>query len=177
MELVADASSLINILASGRARELITLWGVVLVVTDMVDKEIKRNRPMIEELYALGLARKEALPPEANVLFVTAAADVDDGEASAIALALFRGWPVATDDMRAQKIWLELMDSGAEPARNTCGLLQQIAEKLGETVLREVLLAIGSNARFDPPRAYAEWWARVLLEEHDGSSRTARAPQ
>lgn len=167
MELVADASSLINVLASGRAEKLIMLWGVTLVITDMVDEEIKRNRAVLEELYALGLARKEPLPSEAYALLVTAAAVVDDGEASAIALAVFHGWPIVTDDTRAQNLWLQMTRPGAEPARHTCGLLQQIAGELGTVVLREVLLAIGSNARFDPPRAHAEWWACILDDSND----------
>jgi predicted nucleic acid-binding protein len=162
VELVADASCLINFFASGRAREIIMLWDVTLILTDMVDGEIKRNRAVLEELYALGLARKESLPPEANVLFLTAAVEVDDGEASAIALAIVRGWPIATDDVRAQNVWLEMAGPGAQPARGTCGLLQQIAAELGALSLREVLLTIGSEARFDPPKVHAEWWARVL---------------
>lgn len=161
MELVADASSLINIIASGHAEALVRLWNVVLVLTEKVDEEVIRNREVLERLYALRLARREPLPPGALEIFIMTAAQVDDGEASAIALAHYRRWALLTDDGRAQTVWKQMNHASVEPARDTCHMLQQIETCLERATLREIMAAIESKARFRPPRAHADWWARV----------------
>ncbi len=168
MNLVADTSFLINVLASGHAPTLIGLWDVTLILTETVDAEVKRNRTQLDELYVRGLAKMEALADGAASIFILAAAEVDDGEASAIALAAFKRWPIATDDARAQSIWLDLAGPDAEPARHTCGMLQDVALNLGPQALREILVAIQTVGRFDPPRGHAQWWARALDETGGG---------
>ncbi|MEZ4296159.1 MAG: hypothetical protein R3B70_14395 [Polyangiaceae bacterium] len=162
VELVADASSVINILATGRGEEILALWRATLILTEFVDGEIKRNRSELERLYALGRVRTRQLPALAFPLFTRAAAEVDDGEASAIALAMHESGTLVTDDIRAKNVWRAMVGPEGGAVHDTCELLQRLETQLERTVLREILMAMETGARFRPPRAHASWWARVV---------------
>ncbi|OHB66041.1 MAG: hypothetical protein A2V70_19280 [Planctomycetes bacterium RBG_13_63_9] len=99
-----------------------------------------------------------------NALYVRFAADLDDGEAACLAIAQSRGWRVATDDRKAQRLATEsgiAVVATPELIRRWCD-----AEGFGGAKIGEVLRRIRDYARFVPRRGsvLADWWMDRLGE-------------
>ena len=97
-----------------------------------------------------------------NALFLRFAVDLDDGEAACLAIAQARGWAVATDDRKAQRLASE---SGIAVV-TTPELMKRWAdaESIGDAEMGNVLQRIRSFARFVPRRGSVlyEWWMERL---------------
>lgn len=161
---VGDSSFLANLLASGRASDLLEQWGRGLVVTPTVCVEVGSNRHELSSLRASGLLRVEPLPANALMVYVEAGAMVDNGEASAIALAVSEQRGLASDDPRVRTTWLSMGGPDATPVLGMCDLLKEVETRLKHSVLRDIARTLETKAYFVPPRAYAAWWARVVNE-------------
>ena len=94
------------------------------------------------------------------------AGDLDDGEAMAMAIATSRGMRFASDDQKACRVFLELVNA-ADRLTCTSSILKQWAERRAVTAprLKAVLRRIGTRARFIPPRRdpNAEWWQNAVV--------------
>lgn len=174
---ILDACVLINILASGRAQEILTgseyKFGICTVVSkesiylraadpnappDTVELE-----PFVKSksltVYALSGDKEQTL-------YIDYAADLDDGEAMTLALAFSRGFAVATDDRKARRIFLE--DTGdVTRLLSTPQILKRWSPRAGLTAgeLKKVLLEVSRRGRFSPPSGDPDfsWWSQAVL--------------
>ena len=174
---ILDACVLINILASGRAQEILTgceyKFGICTVVSkksiylraadpnappDTVDLE-----PFVKSkcltVYALTGNQEQTL-------YVDYAADLDDGEAITLSLAFSRGFTVATDDRKARRIFLE--DTGdMTRLLSTPQILKSWSPRAGLTAveLKKMLLEVSRRGRFSPHSGDPEftWWSKAVL--------------
>jgi hypothetical protein len=106
-----DADVLMNLVASGRLAAIVEALRIRPVVAPAVASEAlylfgeeagDAPEPIdIVGLMAAGTLERAAMTEGETELYVELAAEVDDGEAQAIALALGRGTKVASDDRRA----------------------------------------------------------------------------
>jgi len=174
---ILDACVLINILASGRAQEILTGSEYKFGICTVVSKESIYLRaadpnappdtveldPFVKSkcltVYALSGDKEQTL-------YVDYAADLDDGEAMALALAFSRGLTVATDDRKARRIFLE--DTGdVTRLLSTPQILKRWSPRAGLTAgeLKKVLLEVSRRGRFSPPSGDPDfsWWSQSVL--------------
>jgi predicted nucleic acid-binding protein len=114
--LVADASTIINLVATGNAAAILRAIPQRVLVVDIVQTELEaagaRGRASLEgfrELVATGLIDVAPLPEAADPVFeslvVGAAAEtLDDGEAATIACALARRAAALVDERKATRL-------------------------------------------------------------------------
>lgn len=115
---VWDTSSLLNLVATGRAEEILRVFGCSAYVERVVYRgdgvrrgEVLYLRPLPEEnrpgeqipvdlspLFASGMLTETELDEAERALFVAYAAEIDDGEARSAAVAVHRGLWLMTDD-------------------------------------------------------------------------------
>jgi hypothetical protein len=174
---ILDACVLINILASGRAQEILTDSGFMFGICTVVSQESIYLRaadlnappdtvelaPFVKSkslsVYALSGDKEQAL-------YVDYAADLDDGESMTLALAFSRGFTVATDDRKARRIFLE--DTG-DVARllSTPQILKKWSQGAGLTAghLKNLLLEVSRRGRFSPHSGDPDfaWWSKAVL--------------
>ena len=171
-----DACVLINILASGRAQEILTNSEYEFAVCTVVSKESIYLRAVDptgppDAVDLNGLVQAKCLSVhglqgnEEKALYVDYAADLDDGEAMSLALAFSRGFLVATDDRKARRIFLE--DTGdAARLLSTTQIVKKWSEKTGLSAaeVRELLREISARGRFSPHSGDPEfsWWSKAI---------------
>lgn len=92
-------------------------------------------------------------------LYVELAGLVDDGEASTIAAAIKRNWPLATDGRKARHVCTQ---RGLPEPAGTAALIRQYcdARALGQADIARLLGRIRNHASFQPPRSDPDlkWW-------------------
>jgi hypothetical protein len=104
-----------------------------------------------------------AAGPEMD-LYVQLAADLDDGEAMALAIASHRGWTLATDDRKARRKAEEL----SVQTTTTPQLMRRWSERTRQPrrEIADALRRIETLARFVPGSAApdARWWQDQLKD-------------
>lgn len=103
--------------------------------------------------------------PETEVelaAYVAFAAQLDDGEAMALALTQSRGWQLATDDRKA----IRLAGEAGVPVLTTPAVLKRWVDRLSPSTaeLGAALLAIRDRARFLPGGRdpLCDWWMEQM---------------
>ena len=177
-----DASCLINLYATGRLRDIALAVPYRLGVADYVLErealyvwrpggsvaEETRVPVDLEHLVEEGLIRVMRLESEEEErTFVDLAALMDDGEAVTGAIALHRGYAVATDDRKARRILAEHPRSITLVSTLELLKLWDGEVSVSEAELREALAAMESSASYlpgdrDPLRG---WWRSVMYED------------
>lgn len=114
--LVADASVVINLNASGYAQEILRAVPNRLAVVDVVPGELeagrsrgRRDAELLNALIAAGIVEMVKLDAGAeqhfgNLVIGPAATTLDDGEAATIAYAIERGGTAIIDERKANRI-------------------------------------------------------------------------
>jgi predicted nucleic acid-binding protein len=175
-----DTCVLLSLLASGESEPVLSTLRKRWLICAAVEKESiylrneDPNSPLVlvslMPLIAAGLLEVCDVETEDEArLYVNYATRLDDGEAMSVALAIARGYYLATDDRKARRIFLE---TGARE-RLTC--LTQLMRDWTETAhisrkrARTALLEIVNKARFSPSEGdkNREWWddlVRVNLD-------------
>ena len=179
---IIDSCCLINLYASGKEVSIVRACGEC-YIPDEVRSEALRIRQVDEDdptrlmprdidlgtAIAAGVFRTCHLEGHDELdAFVRFAMELDDGEASCLAIAQSRGWVVATDDRKAQRIAsendIELI--------STPKLIQKWmrATSPDEAMVVEVLGKIERFGRFRPRRTdpHHGWW--VGLSDKNSSS-------
>lgn len=172
--LILDACCVINLFASARMGAILRAWPVAVVIADYVRDEealvVRAGtegsglpaepidlRPLIGEGVLEVTALEEA---EAETFVTFAAAFGDDGEATTAALAVHRGWALATDDRGAINVLRRLAPQ--VPLVSTPEIIRHWAE--AEAVpadrLREILANVRVRARYVPHAQHPHrgWW-------------------
>jgi hypothetical protein len=172
-----DTCVLINVLASGRAKEILTSSRYSFGICTVASKEsvylraIDPNAPP-EAVELDPFVKSKCLTVYGlsgdveQTLYVDYAADLDDGEAMTLALAFSRGYTVATDDRKGRRIFLaETRD--ATRLLSTPQILRKWSENARLTAgeLKRLLLEISHRGRFSPRSDDPEftWWSKAVI--------------
>jgi len=175
-EIVADACFLLNLVATGKAGEILRALETTLVVEEQVRGEVlylagpedDEGRPTREPVDLAPLERERflrtiTLGGEAAGTLVKAAEFLTDQDARAVALAATMHLALATDDGLIRKV--ARAQFGLE-MRSTLELVRDALDRmdLGEEEMRQVLLAMRDRGSFAPPRwdPNAEWYRAML---------------
>jgi len=165
---MVDASTLLNLLATGRMEQIARSIADTCLVCDVVEKECLTLRsadgsriepvtiiPAIEALILHRCAMSEAEADD----YVTFSASIDDGEAMSLAIAHARGYSLVTDDRKAREFAVGV---GVE-VYGTTAILRPWAEENQNADMGEVLGAIERRARFRPPEDDPNfvWWMGI----------------
>jgi predicted nucleic acid-binding protein len=174
---ILDACVLINILASGRAEEILAQtnhrFGICTVVSaeSIYLRAADSNAPPEEvKLDQFLKSRSLTVYGLVNDLdktrYVDYAAELDDGEAMSLALTVTRGFSLATDDRKARRVFL---DEVKDPTRllSTTQILRNWSKvanlRAGE--IKNVLLAVSRRGRFSPRSDDPDfsWWSNAVI--------------
>ena len=177
--IVLDASCLLNLYATWRLRDIASVLPCRLAIADyvateealfvwqMVDETEERVRVDLNPLINEGLIEVMDLEnSRETATFVDFAAQIDDGEAYTCALALHRGWAVATDDRKARRVFTEATEDIV--LFSTSELLKTWADdtSIPTEELRDALRSIQAGASYIPSRRdpLYEWWHSIISE-------------
>lgn len=177
--IILDACCLLNLYATDRLREIAAALPHRLAVADYVFEEETHYiripdpaggledrvpidiSPLVDE-GLITVARLEASEEES--LFVYLAASIDDGEAVTGALAIWRGYVVATDDRKARRVLSEY--SPAVRMVSTLELVKSWSEtaSVSDSELRYTLDAIRFRASYLPSgrNPLYGWWRDIM---------------
>ena len=177
--IVLDASCLLNLYATGRLRHIASVLPCRLAVADYVateealfvwrsvDETEERVRVDLNPLISEGLIEVMDLENSTETAtFVDFAAQIDDGEAYTCALALHRGWAVATDDRKARRVFTEATEDIV--LFSTSDLLKTWADEssIPTEELRDVLRAVQTGASYVPSQRdpLYSWWLSIISD-------------
>ncbi|MCP3958219.1 MAG: hypothetical protein GY719_10240 [bacterium] len=174
--ILLDACCVINLFATERAGDILVQLPYRFAVSKLVadeevlsirhvadpDGSVERERVSPRSLEEMDdLTVMDIATPEEQDRYARFAIDLDDGEASACALAVVHGGGVATDDKKALRV-LEKV-SPRVPTLQTPDLLFEWAllSNTPEAEVRRMLRAVRDRARFFPRRVapHFSWWA------------------
>jgi hypothetical protein len=130
------------------------------VGTEAVAPDALRRQPLLlDQAIDSGLLTVVQPDNDAELTaYVDLAAELDDGEAMALAIARCRGWQLATDDRKA----IRLAGEFGVPVLTTPTVLKRWADQLSPppAEIRAVLIAIRDRARFLPGGRdpLCDWW-------------------
>lgn len=171
-----DACCLINLFATGRARDIVAGLPYRFAVARLVAREEVLEvigagdeagrvslAPKLAALVAAGELREHDVETAEEIReMVRFARELDDGEAHTCALALCRGARVATDDRKAIRVFTA---AGGGCSR-TSELLFEWQERQGvdDEEVADLLRAIARRGSFLPPRQdpHFERWMGLL---------------
>lgn len=112
-------------------------------------------------LIGAGLLQVAHPTPAELDAFIDLTLELDDGEAMTAAIAIYRGWAIATDDRAALRLL-----AGRVTTISTLELIKQWtdSQSIAPRGLRDVLLAVRERASYLPGRHHAlrAWWDTVM---------------
>jgi predicted nucleic acid-binding protein len=168
---IVDACTIINLYGSQRPIDVLRAIGGM-HVTPQVRKEclgIRAEDPenpgsLLSVQIDLSVAIEQRLLTQCDLSayelesMVAYARELDDGEASSLAVAKVRGWKLATDDKKARRI---ATDEGIAIV-STAELMRHWAQtdRLPTAEIAKAVRAVTRYARFAPPAndPRADWW-------------------
>jgi predicted nucleic acid-binding protein len=168
---ILDACILINLLASDEIEAILSASARQTFICSVVQREsiylrtedpqVPRIQVDLQPLIDSGLLTVCSAESDKEVeLYVHYASLLDDGEALSLAIALSRGYLLATDERKARRLFLE---AAGDPTHltSTSSLVRMWAENhRSAELLKECLLKIERRARYQPPTADEnyQWW-------------------
>lgn len=174
--LIIDACILLNLIATGMIREILSVIAQNSMVCVLVKNEslylrkeddINENESVdIDELINQGVIQIcDCETIDEQELFVNLAASLDDGEAMSLAIALSRNWQLATDNKKARRIFRE-NNSNNDFLISTTDLIKSWAESepISDEIIKSILIKIERKASFRPPKSdpNLQWWNDIL---------------
>ena len=172
--LVWDACSLLNLVATRRASDILTVFGCPSYVVKQVrEGEVRYLRPLPEEdrqgtlvtvdlapLFDVGAFQQVELEVAEQALFVDFATAIDDGEARSLAVAVQRGLWLVTDDRACLRLAREYPTP--VPTITTPDLMKYWSEQasVDTATLTETIRRIQICANYHPRRVHPlnSWW-------------------
>ena len=182
----ADASVIINLNATGHARDILRVFPAAPVVTAEARAELLAGQSKaytgfadLEALVEAGLYRIAPLPDDAG-LFTSlvsgrAADTLGDGEAATIAYAVTHGRAAMIDERKALRICTERFPDLTVVATVDLLLHPAVREALGEAGQADAILGALSGARMRVPSERIPEVVAVIGEER--AARCSSLPQ
>lgn len=180
--LILDASTLLNLYATGRLREVAgsgpyrfavaeyVLNEEALFVWELGPEDVEPQQVPLDLSWLIEDGLLEVLrldTSEEMATFVDFAISIDDGEAITAALALHRDSALATDDRKARRVIAEQAPS--VDLASTLDLLSNWVEvaHVSAAELRSVFEAMISSASYVPGRRnpHFDWWHEVMRQD------------
>jgi len=165
--LLLDTCCLLNFHASGQFLEILKVIPAQVAIVEEVKQELTQiDRTEIEEAIAqdLLIAVDFASDAEAGNFVNYAAARLGDGEAATGAIAVERGWAIATDDRKAIKFFTQEVPS--LQIFSTLEIIQYWAETeaIQPLQVQETLHNIQVQGRYTPAEYHPlkSWWDKFL---------------
>ncbi|MBI3467977.1 MAG: hypothetical protein HY000_33640 [Planctomycetes bacterium] len=170
---VVDACCVINLYAAGDLANICPALGLTLHIPTKVREEalflrrIQESEVVLEPIdltpaVEAGLLHICTLEASELALSVQLAVELDDGEATALAIAKSRGWIVATDDRKARRI----ADGLGVTALTTPELMKRWADNAAatSTEIAAALRRVRDLASFVPRKGSPvyPWWTKHL---------------
>lgn len=173
---VLDACCILNFCASGHFLEILrAIPAQVIVALVVQDNELETLRQLENQVnpgatqFEAALVQRwlTAIDFESELeaeRFVNYAAVLDDGEAATCAIAVHRGWAIATDDKKAIVFFQQIAPH--LQILSTLEVVKHWSEKanLNASELRSALSAIRSKGRYRPPKSHSlfNWWETAM---------------
>lgn len=180
-KLVFDASTAINLNATGCAAKVLRALPHPVILTDVVLGELqedsrngRRDGDLVADLIAAGLMRVENIADLAQSLFENLVIGhgpdtLDDGEAATVAFAMERSLIPVLDERKARRICAERFP--AQQVASTIDLLchDAVAGALGAASLGDAVFSALQNARMRVLPKHEDWVVTCI-----GSDRAAQ---
>lgn len=176
--LVADSSTVINLLATRMAAAVISALPNRLVVADVVPAELETGRPAgrkacdgLRELVDAGAIEIVTLDSEAAMRFFEelvvgpAAKTLDDGEAATIAYALAHACTALIDERKAMRLCSERFPDLPIACTLDVFLHGTVQERLGAEGLGNAMFNALADARMRVVPEYLSWVVSVIGQE------------
>ena len=181
-EEIVDACCVINLYAAGEITSFLSVLKDSFYVPSIVvaeslyvikpdkddpEKMVTEEVDLTAALQAGAIRKCDPESDEENALLVRFASEVDDGEAVCLAIAKSRGWSVATDDRKAQRLAEEAGISVVTTPELIKGWAD--ASQTADEDSSAVVQRVRDCARFIPRRGSIlyDWWM-VRLQTADG---------
>ena len=167
--LVADASAVINLNATGCAAEILKALPNPVAVTDVVPGELetgrwrgRRDSDMLQELVTAGLVSIVELNSVAAAHFERlvvgpAVSTLDDGEAATIAYAVANGGTPIIDERKAKRICAERFPSLHPACSTDLFAHENVMREIGKTMLTQALVNALQIARMRVLPHHRKW--------------------
>jgi predicted nucleic acid-binding protein len=172
---ILDACVLINLLASDEIEEILHAAARDTLICSAVasesiylrteDPNTPREYIDLIPLISSGLITVCYVEgDQEEALYVECARALDDGEAMSLAIALSRGYVLATDERKAKRLFLEAA-TDPQCLTSTSELLRlwAEAERIQAARINTALLQIERRARYQPPATDVNyrWWIDI----------------
>lgn len=175
--LILDACCVLNFCASGDFLGILKSIPAEVVVTTVVQEYELRTLQRLKEEDNQGAIQLEAAIEQGLLIVVDfesekeeesyvnyAAILGDDGESATCAIAIHRGWAIATDDKRA--ISFIQREANNIQILSTPEIIKHWSEvaSLDDSELRNILNSIRLNGRYLPTKTHPlrSWWVGIL---------------
>jgi predicted nucleic acid-binding protein len=191
-EIAIDASTAINLNATGRAADILSCFGGRMVVPDVVLGELedgipkgRRDAELTKRLAELGLVRVVSLSAAGWKFFEElvvgeAAETLDDGEAATIAYAVETGAMAIIDERKANRICAQRYKTVAVAATVDLLAHESVENVLGRAALSDAIFAALSVARMRVLPHHLDWVVGLIGMERASECaslpRSARQP-
>lgn len=174
---VADASVIINLNATGYAADIIRALPNRLAITDVVPGELETGRPRgrqdadrLNDLMASGLLDTVKLDDEAeqhfeNLVIGPAAQTLDDGEAATIAYAVTHNALALVDERKANRICAERFSALRVGCTVDVFAHHKVRERLGQEVLAMAVFNALNQGRMRVLPRHVEWVVSLIGTE------------
>lgn len=174
--LVLDACVLLNLIASDRASEIFLAQGRRILVGERAAKEsfylrstddpLERRPVDLSALIDASALEIVSIEGENETeMFIDLAAELDDGEAESLSVALIRGYTVATDDRKARRVFSSHCSDGVE-LLSTPEIVHRWVERcsVDNDAARKTLENIRRKASYHPTvvEPCSAWWNMIL---------------
>jgi predicted nucleic acid-binding protein len=176
--LVADSSTVINLVATGTAAELISALPNRIVVVDVVPAELETGRPLghracdgLKELIdaklidVVTLDDDEGMELFERLVVGPAVETLDDGEAATIAYAVTRGATALIDERKAMRICHERFSSLRVACTMDVLLHEGVHEKLGTDKVADAVYNALRGAHMGVATRHMDWVVQIIGPE------------
>jgi predicted nucleic acid-binding protein len=167
--ITADTSAIINLNATGCAREILRAIPNKVTVVDVVSRELeegrrrgRRDADSLQELVAAGLVEIRKLGDIAALHFESlvvgpAAMTLDDGEAATIAYAVGGGGIAVVDERKATRLCAQLFPQLCVGCTLDILAHPSVQHELGQQILADAVFKALCHGRMRVFPQYIEW--------------------
>jgi predicted nucleic acid-binding protein len=182
-QLVADTSTMINLIATGSAADIIAALPNRIAVVDVVPAELELGRTRgreacdrLKELASSGALEiveldADALPYFEELVVGSAIETVDDGEAATIAYALAHSATALIDERKATRICREQFPGLRLACTIDVLIHDDVRQRLGETRLADAVFRALQDAKMGVFAPHLAWIVGLI-----GAERAALCP-